>query len=270
MFRTFALISLLCAATFNAHAAKTPQTAAGIYEDGLRYLKRGYFTKALETFQRVRTYYRDDPASVLAQLAIADVHFRKGDYEQARYAYDEFATYHPRHETMDYVVYRIGLSVYRRAPKMAGRDQAATRSAVNAWAGYEVRFPESQYLDEVQQLRSRSRERLALKELQIAQFYAQRDAWGAVKGRCEDLAQRYGDTTAMEPALALLGEALHAWGDTEGAVGARDRLMTDYPDSKWLKPLNSAMAKPAGTPPEERAVFRPYRIQGGMQQPPAR
>lgn len=270
MFRIVAIACLLCATTVSAHAAKTPQTASGIYEDGLRYLKRGYFSKALETFQRVRTYYRDDPASVLAQLAIADVHFRKGDYEQARYAYDEFATYHPRHEAMDYVVYRIGLSVYKRAPKMAGRDQAATRSAVNAWAGYEVRFPDSQYLTDVQELRTRSRERLAHKELQIAQFYAQRDAWGAVRGRCEGLAQRYSDTEAMEPALALLSEALHAWGDTEGAEGARDRLTADYPDSKWIKSLNAALAKPAGEPPEERAVFRPYRVQGGMQQAPPR
>ena len=65
---------------------------------------------ALENFNRVRNYHRDDPISVKAQLAIADVHFKQRDFEQARFAYEEFATYHPRHENLDYVTFRIGHS----------------------------------------------------------------------------------------------------------------------------------------------------------------
>ena len=71
---------------------------------------------------------------------------------QARFAYEEFASYHPRHEALDYVTYRIGLSIYRDAPVFAGRDQTTTRGAVNVWTGFESRFPDSEYVDEVRTL----------------------------------------------------------------------------------------------------------------------
>ena len=234
------------------------------------YLKRGYFSKALETFQRVRTYYRDDPASVLAQLAIADVHFRKGDYEQARYAYDEFATYHPRHEAMDYVVYRIGLSVYKRAPKMAGRDQAATLERGERVGRLRGAIPRFAIPHRCPRARTRSRERLAHKELQIAQFYAQRDAWGAVRGRAKVSHNATATPRPWSQRSRFSVKRSTRGGTPRGAEGARDRLTADYPDSKWIKSLNAALAKPAGEPPEERAVFRPYRVQGGMQQAPPR
>ncbi len=40
------------------------------YELGLKYMKRGYYTKALEQFNRVRNYHRDDPHATLAEPSI--------------------------------------------------------------------------------------------------------------------------------------------------------------------------------------------------------
>lgn len=241
------------------NAAPTPTE---LYEEGLQFIRRGYFTKALENFQRVRNYHRDDPVSILAQLAIADVHFRRSDFEQARYAYEEFGAYHPRHASMDYVSFRIGFSVYKRAPKAAGRDQTPTRSAVNAWAGYEVRYPDSEHVEEVQALRSTARERLAKKELQIARFYADRSSWEAVRGRCEGLISRYSDTPAFQPCLALLGKSLHARGNTDQADQVRAQLAQVAPQSDWLRSLDRALESPPGTPREEEPFFRPYRLRG--------
>src|SRR6185503_11524693 len=111
-------------------AGRDPLGAEQLYEQGLRQMRHGYYTKALESFNRVRNYHRDDPVSLKAQLAIADLHFKKGDFQQANLAYKEFAALHPRHENLDYVTWRIGLSIYKRAPQFAGRDQTATREAV--------------------------------------------------------------------------------------------------------------------------------------------
>ena len=242
--------------------SKGPMTPTDLYEQGLQFIRRGYFTKALENFQRVRNYHRDDPVSILAQLAIADVHFRRSEFQQARYAYEEFAAYHPRHKSMDYVSYRIGLSIYKRAPKAAGRDQTATRSAVNAWAGYEVRYPDSPYVEEVEALRADGRNRLAKKELHIARFYADRFSWEAVRGRCEGLVSMYADTSSLEPGLALLGKSLHARGNTDQADQIRNRLEQVAPESEWLRSLERTLASPAGSPRVEEPFFRPYPVRG--------
>jgi len=253
----------------DAQAQAREETAEELYTQGLRALQRGYYTRALELFTRVRNYHRDDPLSVKAQLAIADVYFRKGDMAQARFAYEEFASYHPRHEHLDYVTYRIGLSIYRDAPVFAGRDQTTTRGAVNVWTGFESRFPDSEYVDDVRTLRQRARNRLARKELYIARFYADREAWGAVRDRTEYLLRRYPDTEPVPEALAWMGRAMHAWGDTEGARQVLARLQTDFPDSGQAAQLSRWLAEPAGSPPDEKVFVRPYRIRGSTGVPGA-
>jgi outer membrane protein assembly factor BamD len=248
------------------YARKSPTE---IYEHGLRMMRRGYYTKALEDFNRVRNYHRDDPISVKAQLAIADVYYKKADYEQARFAYEEFATYHPRHENLDYVTWRIGLSIYKRAPQLAGRDQTSTRGAVNVWSGFDTRFPGSSHQDDVTRLLARARNRLAAKELYIARFYVGRRAWGAVEGRTSLLVRRFPDSDHVPDALRLLGMARHAWGDVEGAKEARDRLMELWPASPDLARLERYLGRPPGERPKEEVFIRPYRVRGGVipQQP---
>ena len=262
------MIALLLLGLTSALAAPKPApTAETLYEQGLKQMRRGYYTKALESFNRVRNYHRDDPLSVKAQLAIADLHFKKGDFEQAKFAYEEFASLHPRHENLDYVTYRIGHSIYKRAAKFAGRDQTATRQAVNVWTGFSARFPESAYVDDVTRLLNRGRERLAAKEMHIAKFYARREAWGSVRGRTEYLLRRYPDTSKAEPAMKYLGTALHAWGQVQEANAVRDRLAAEFPGSPYLNRLDRVLARPPGSPPDEKIFVRPYRIRG-VQIPP--
>lgn len=259
------LMLLLLALGSSAPAFAEPKrspTAEDLYESGLRQMRRGYYTKALESFNRVRNYHRDDPVSLKAQLAIADLHFKKGDFEQARFAYEEFAALHPRHEDLDYVTWRIGLSIYKRAPKLAGRDQTATRTAVNVWTGFDARFPESTHLAEVQRLQDRSRTRLASKELFVARFYARKEAWGAVRGRAEGLVRRFPDTPQVPEAMQLLGTSLHAWGFVDEAARVRDQLATEHPEGPWVARLDRQLARPAGSPPDEKIFIRPYRIRG--------
>ena len=259
--RTCLLLTALLLAPVLAQAApKASPSASELYERGLKQMRRGYHTKALESFTRVRNYHRDDPLSVKAQLAIADLYFKKHDFEQARYAYEEFATYHPRHENLDYVTYRIGLSIWKRAPRLAGRDLSANKGAVNVWTGFRTRFPESAWADDAEEKLGKERARLAHKELYIAKFYARKKAWGAVRGRSEYLLLRYPDTPWADEAMLALGTSLHAWGRVDEAAQVRERLAET--DSKLLPRLDRRLLKDPGEPPDEKKFIRPYRIRG--------
>lgn len=172
------LLALLLLLTLphEALAARDKPTVQEQYELGLRYLKRGYYVKALEQFTTIRNLHRDDPLAVKAELAIADVYFDQGEWDQARVAYEDFMRLHPRHEDLDYVVFRLGLTAYKKAPKVAARDQTWTRQAVNTWSGYEARFSSSEHLPEVQEKLGEARDRLAHKEFIIGEFYLRREA----------------------------------------------------------------------------------------------
>ena len=260
----FLSVSPLTSAWAATTASPKNVSASDLYKQGLRQMQRGNYTKAMESFNRVRNYHRDDPASVLAQLAIAELHFKKKDFEQARFAYEEFAALHPRHKDLDLVVYRTGLSIYKRASQFAGRDQAATQAAVNVWAGFESRFPESKYSEEAKRFSIKARNRLANKELYVAKFYERKESWGSVRNRSEYLLRRFPSTEAEPEALELQGTALHAWGFTTEAERVKDRLAQLAPESRNMSRLETAMAKPAGSPPDERVFIRPYRIRGAV------
>ncbi len=211
--------------------ARERQSVAQQYELGLKYMKRGVYLRALEQFNRVRNYYRDDPHAVKAELAIGDVYFKKAEWDQARMAYEDFARMHPRHPDLDYVVYRIGLSMYKKAPKAAGRDQTWTRQSLHAWSGFTSRFPDSKYRPEVEAKLTECRERLALKELWVARFYKRRKAWGAVTGRAEGLLRIYPKSEASLDGLQLLAEASAWQGHTDKARVAVEQLRKRDPEA---------------------------------------
>ena len=232
MLRLFIIFALMISGPADgARKERKRLTVKEQYELGLKYMKRGRYIKAVEQFNRVRNYHRDDPHSVKAELAIGDVYFKKSEWDQARLAYDEFARMHPRHPDLDYVTFRIGMSSYKKAPKRVGRDQTFTRHAMNAWAGFAAKFPESTYIAEVEGLNNECRERMALKELWIARFYKRRSAWAAVERRAASMASRYPTSEHLNLSIALIGEASAWQGNDTAADLAIKRLETDAPEA---------------------------------------
>jgi outer membrane protein assembly factor BamD len=209
-----------------AEAARKKLTVQEQYELGLRYLKRGYYVKALEEFNRIRNTHRDDPFSVKSELAIADVYYKQAEWDQARLAYEDFLRMHPRHEDIDYVIFQIGMSFYKKAPKVVARDQTWTESALTSWIGYDKRFPTSEHLGEVQEKAAECRERLAKKELVIAEFYENRKAWRAVEGRARGLVAEYPDSAFAAESMVLLAVAHAHQGQAEQAGQVLERLRT--------------------------------------------
>jgi len=214
-----------------AHAERPRMTAEDAYALGLRYLKRGYYVKALEQFNRVRTYYRDDPYALKAELALADLHYDKKEWDAARLAYEDFMRAHPRYRELDYVTFRYGDTLFRKAPAIAARDQTWTRQAVHAWTGFSARFPDSTYQPQVQKELQKARDRLARKELIIARFYDRRHADVSVSGRVTGLLHDYPDSPDRYEALAL---GAIAWADLGQLDKAREAAATIEKESPRL------------------------------------
>jgi outer membrane protein assembly factor BamD len=245
-------LGLALGAPSMAAAAPRSVSAEDVYALGLKYLRNGYFTKALEQFNRVRTFYRDDPYSLKAELAIADIHFKKNEWDEARLAYEDFMRAHPRYPELDLVVYRLGLVIYKKSPVIPDRDQTWTRQTASVWAGFGSRFPESEHRPEVEKYLGKVQERLARKELTIAQFYARRNAWSAVAGRTEAMLRTWPATSDRGEALALHGLAQHNLGNAEAAAGALTQIEADPALARWARRLKLALDRPASTRPVGR------------------
>jgi outer membrane protein assembly factor BamD len=235
-----------------AQAAPRSVSAEEVYALGLKYLRRGYFTRALEQFNRVRTFYRDDPYSLKAELAIAEIHFKKNEWDEARLAYEDFMRAHPRYPELDLVVYRLGLVIYKKSPIIPDRDQTWTRQTASVWAGFGTRFPESEHRPEVERYLGKVQERLARKELTIAHFYARRNSWPSVVGRTEGLLRTWPTSPDRGAALTLLGVAQHNLGNADAAGSALKQLESDPSLAAWSQLLKRALARPPSSKPVGR------------------
>jgi outer membrane protein assembly factor BamD len=211
------------------------------YNLGMRYLKRGYYQKALEQLNRVRTYFRDDPYALKAELAIAEVHFERNEFDAARMAYEDYARAHPRSPDLDRVIYRLGLCQMRKAPTVASRDQTWTINAVRTLSGFEARFPNSELKGEVEKELRKARARLARKELVIGTFYFKRGSWKAAVGRLEPMLEQYPQSPDRPEALGRLGIAQAKLGSADLARATLEKLKAEAPSSPWVLRLSSAI-----------------------------
>ena len=211
------------------------------YDLGQKYLRRGYYTKALDQFTLIRNYYRDDPLSMKAELAIADVYYKKGEFDLARYSYNDFFRRYPRHEQVDYAYFRSGMTLYKKAPRVTGRDQTWTAQAIRSWSNFENKFPQSEHVEEVVELRTECEERLAKKELDIAVFYKRRAAWEAVLRRTAYFLRTHTSSRYVPQAMALRAIALTHSGMDADAAKLLSKLNTI--DAVQAKKTESKMRK---------------------------
>ena len=150
-------IALLCACATAPPEEELP-SAESYYQRGVELLKGRrvflFFTdvdypEAIESFQEVIDNYPYSEFAVLSELAIADIHFERDEYEEASSYYHDFVELHPNHPKVAYALYRNGLCSYNQM-RAADRDQAPTREAVAQFRALLERFPSSEMAPDAQ------------------------------------------------------------------------------------------------------------------------
>ena len=104
---------------------------------------------------------------MLAELAIADTQFARGNYTEAIDSYKSFSRLHPTHEKVEdgYVAFRIGECYYKDMPDdiwllppSYEKDQSAVIDALRELDDFRKKFPDSPYMKKADELRKRGAE----------------------------------------------------------------------------------------------------------------
>lgn len=112
--------------------------------EGMDAYENGSYKKALEKFQKLKDYYPFSKYAILAELKIADAHYRRDEYEDAIFAYENFEQLHPRNEAIPYVIYQIGRSYYDQMDT-PDRDQTSAQNALETFQRLIKQFPRDKY-----------------------------------------------------------------------------------------------------------------------------
>ena len=191
-------------------SAADDETAQTLAWDGMEHYESGKYEKAKEAFEKIKDWYPYSKYAILAELKIADAHYRLQEYEEAIFAYEEFESLHPRNEAIPYVVYQVGRCYFEQidAPD---RDQVTARKALDTFGRLIREYPEDLYAAKAREHINDCLRSLAESEFRIGVFYYNSKRYRAALGRFQNILTKYPDVGVHQQALqyiALTEEAL--------------------------------------------------------------
>lgn len=184
-----------------------------LYQRGLTQLEGGKILwifpsgdqeKAIETFQQIIDNYPYSEYAVAAELKIADAYYAQDKYDEALSYYRDFSELHPQHESVPYTLKRAAMCHYQQS-KSPDRDQTATTESLKYLDQLLTRHPHSAEAREGEEMWKELRTKLAQHDMQIADFYMDREEFQSAADRYRTVLNKY-------PGLGLDAEALYKLG----------------------------------------------------------
>ena len=145
---------------------------------------------------------------------------------------------HPRDPHIDYAYYLKGLTNFNRgrgfldswvARDMAKHDAEVMQNAYNDFATLVRRFPDSQYAGDAHQRMVFLRNKMAQKEIDVAEYYIERGTWLSAANRAREVIERYQDSIWSHRALEIMISAYRNLGLDELADDAQRVLQLNKP-----------------------------------------
>ena len=145
-------------------------TAQELYQSGVEALQAQDYGEAADLFTKLKDRYPFSPYAIPGEMALADALFLDESYEVAAEAYKEFASMHPAHDQIPYVLFQVGMSNYN-VRSTIDRAQPHVVEALEYFYRVRDTYPDTPYGRNAQDYVELCRRRLADHELFIADFY---------------------------------------------------------------------------------------------------
>lgn len=186
---------LLISLTFLMVSCQSPSVTELGEDKGVDRIKESYDDRLWDdTSKNIQEYISRFPYSRRLNevyLLRANANYDAKSYADAIVDYEEFIRKFPTDKKIPYAYFRIGESYYTQSPGDIDREQANSRSAVQAFDKYMNLFPGDENWDRAKKLRDQLNYRIALQDDFIADFYLRRDNCSAVIYRSQDILREY-------------------------------------------------------------------------------
>lgn len=209
-----------------------------LYDKGIKAVQSERFADAIDSFEKLETYYPFGRHSEQAQLELIYSYYRSGSSSPGLAAADRFLRLYPDHENIDYVYYLRGLINFeadkgifdRFAPTDSSkRDPGAARDSFADFSTLLGQFPNSEYSPDARKRMLFLKNQLAQYEIHVANYYIQRGAWIAAANRGRYVVENYQQTPSVPAALWIMVQAYNELGLTDAAGNAQEVLNANFP-----------------------------------------
>lgn len=214
-----------------------------LFERGQKALVKKHYEDATHNLEAIDALYPFSPYAEQAQLELIYAYYMNGDPASAVTAADRYVRIYPRSPHVDYAYYMRGIVslsqgltwLQRRVGMNPGsRDLDNLQQAYKSFASLLDQYPQSQYAYDARLRMNYIRNMMAQRELTIAEFYYERQAYVAAANRAAAIVQHYPGASANEAALVLMVRSYKELGLVDMTNKSLALLRANYPNAAYL------------------------------------
>ena len=222
----------------------TGWTAERLYAEAKGALNSGYYSKAIDYFEKLQTRYPFGTYAQQAQLDLGYAYYKSDEPASAIAACDRFIKLYPTNAYADYAYYLKGLAAFNQGKGLterylpidaSQRDPGAAMQAFQDFSDLVKRYPDSKYVGDAQLRMTYLRNILAQHEVDVAMYYMRRGAYVAAANRARYVIENYQQAPAMPSALVIMAKAYKILGMQELSDDALRVLEANYPNNPGIR-----------------------------------
>lgn len=225
-----------------------------LYQQAIDALKGTNYPLAVEKLELLESRYPFGQYSQQAQLELIFAYYKNDELDAAIVSADRFVRLNPLHDNADYAYYLKGLSAFEQTSGWVAkylpidqnqRDPGSALESFDAFAELVSKFPNSQYAVDASQRMRYLKNRLATHEVQVAEYYMQREAYVAAANRARYVIENFQESIATPRALEIMFQAYSQLKINDLANDAKQVLSQNFPNysiNRYEKSVDSLLS----------------------------
>ena len=247
------LVAVAGCALFSEQTDDPEQSSAQeLYKEAKGALDSGYYSKAIENYEKLQARYPFGEFAQQAQLDLAYAYYMSDEPVSAIAACDRFIKLYPTHSHVDYAHYLKGLANFNRGKGLtqrflpndpSQRDPGAALQSFRDFTELVKRFPRSKYVLDSQKRMIYLRNILAQHEVNVAHYYMHRGAYVAAANRGRYVVENYQGAPVMPEALTVMAKAYRVLELDDLSNDALRVLELNYPSHPGIQEIKEIVLR---------------------------
>lgn len=193
----FLMIGIIC-----SHCSSTPPVgktpAESLFLEAKQLIGKKKYIAATEKLNLLKTQHPYSFYAIPAELLLADVAFEQENFAEAATDYQQFRDLHPKYEKIDYVVYRIALSLDNQTPSTYDRDLSSAIDAIKFYQEVVAKYSNSSFVKAAEERIKVLEKKIEDKEKYIADFYFRTENFNAALWRYNYIQEKFSNSDLVK------------------------------------------------------------------------
>lgn len=245
-----ALFSMSCRTEFEkVRQSQDPQV---IYENANKYYQEEAYLKAQTLYQLILNSFRGTEQAEILYYNYAYTYYHMRNYIQAAYYFETFANTFIRSDKREEAEYMKGYCYYLLSPNHR-LDQEYTQKAIDQFQLFINTYPESEKVDECNNLIDECRKKLEVKLYAQGKLYYDLKSYDAAIHTFENLLRDFPETENAEEVRFLILKAAYQFAINSFVERQKERyeetierygeFIKKFPESTYLNEANTMLSQ---------------------------